>query len=564
MVLTRRVMTMTIKASPIIVASLLILLLSACPGPNSVPSFELSILNDELVMVQGDSENISVQVLRQGGFEGAISLEFQDLPSGFSAPTVTLTESQNSGQLELTSTAEPATHTLTLVATSGSMIKEATLSVTITPPPVTITNSRLEGYGNSLQVRQGAGEISLELSGENLSEISSPVIDDLDVTLEETSQTLARFTVSIPHGAELGQRDLRFTVQDELLEVENVLEISYIHAAPQGSDDSGKGTPDSPFRTLTKALSLAQGGDTISLASGEYSTASGESWTLWSHGNALPGLVPNDGLTLNVAAGVSIMGEGATTVLRGEGIGAYTVGFAPANNVSVADLLMEDFEYAVLNKHEDLSLHNVRINNSAAGLWTYEESTVNVTGDSVFSGSFVGAAALNEATLTLLGTTLNFGLFGGLFSGESVVLLDTVNASQNATGIGVLGSADLRLKKVEANENTIGMDVSGGIIRVRGSSFSHNKDFGIRVTQDMLKLDLGTASDAGNNHLQNNGSFQFLDTRPEREQPGGTVIEMSETVLGESSLDPGSYSGIFVGENKSMMITFKNNLVQVY
>jgi len=541
--------------------TLLMLLLTACPGVG--PSFELSVLNDDIDMIQGQSQLLQVQVLKEAGFNAAIKLEFQDLPSGFSSLASVVFEDENSAQLELKTNADEGDYELLLKASSGIIEKEFEVSVLVLPPPASITEVKLEDYGESLQLRQGA-EAVLELQGENLTEFSKPSLEGLTVSLESQSEDTVSLKILIPHGASLGFRNLKFDVKGNSFELDKVIEVTAIHVSPAGLDASGKGTIDLPWRSLTKALSFAKSGDTIRLAAGEYSEASGEVWPVWPHGNELPGLVANDGLSPNVSEGISIIGEDATTILRGKKVGSYSIGFVAANDVSISNLLMQDFEYAVLSSAHNLKLENVRINSSAAGLWNYASATTVVTGESVFSGSFVGAAALNQATLNLLGTTLNFGLFGGFFGEETSVILEDVKATSNVTGIAVLNDAELSLKNTEANQNTIGMDLSGGSLKVRNSSFSHNKQFGIRVTQEVQKLDLGTGSDAGNNVLQNNEVFQFLDTRPEKAQAGGTVIEMSETLLGDNSLDEGSYSGVFIGVNKSLMIAFKNNLLRVY
>ena len=56
-------------------------------------------------------------------------------------------------------------------------------------------------------------------------------------------------------------------------------------------DDAGSGLAGSPFRTLTKALSVAVDGDTVTVASGDYDVPGGESFPL---------LIPD---------GVSIVGD---------------------------------------------------------------------------------------------------------------------------------------------------------------------------------------------------------------------------------------------------------------
>jgi hypothetical protein len=78
---------------------------------------------------------------------------------------------------------------------------------------------------------------------------------------------------------------------------------------PATGKDSNSGAPTSPFKTLTKALSKARAGDTIQLAGGNYSQASGERFS------------PIAGQpTASVPSGVTIKGNtgaGLNTVLFG-------------------------------------------------------------------------------------------------------------------------------------------------------------------------------------------------------------------------------------------------------
>ncbi|MCA9836311.1 MAG: DUF1565 domain-containing protein [Trueperaceae bacterium] len=544
----------------------ILLLLAACPGPDdssTSPGFNLSILNDELELFPGETATVQIRVLRKGDFQGEITLELSSLPN-FSASLNSIAEGENASEFDLSTSADPGTYTFTLKASSGQISESASLAVTVLTAPVTVEQVSIAGYEDSLQIRQGAGEIMLELTGSDLDKLSEPKLGDLALTLANQSKSAVQLAANIPHGLETGSYTLSFLASGQVLELDQQIVITPLYVSPDGNDKTGKGTTDLPFRSLSFALKQADSGDRIQLAAGEYSTAANEVWPVWTHEGILPGGVANDGLNANVPEGVSIQGEGATTILKGEGIGSQTLGLVFAGNAQLANVLLQDFEYALLARAGILMIENTRINSSAGGLWAYGTSTVTVSGESEFSGSVMGVGALNEATVNLLGTQLSFGLFGLGASENAKLLLESVKVFNNAAGIGVLGQANVRLEGVEAFDNGTGMSLSGGIVRVRDSSFNNNQEFGIRVLEGLQKLDLGTSADAGNNELNGNGTFQFLDARPARAQPGGVVIEMSHTKLSSAQLTPGLYAGIYSGTNKTLMIAFKNNLVQVY
>ena len=60
----------------------------------------------------------------------------------------------------------------------------------------------------------------------------------------------------------------------------STLSADTIYVSGTGSDSDGTGTSGSPYRSITKALSLAQNGTTIEVSDGEYTAASGESFPL--------------------------------------------------------------------------------------------------------------------------------------------------------------------------------------------------------------------------------------------------------------------------------------------
>ena len=131
------------------------------------------------------------------------------------------------------------------------------------------------------QFRQGTGDVVLDVDGTNLDRVTAFRLGDL-TTVELPGRTATRLslTASVPHGAPLGPKDLVLTGPGGDTVTSAALVVTPVTAGPGGNDDAGRGTTDAPVRTLTRALALAQTGDTVRLLDGTYDAAHGEQWPL--------------------------------------------------------------------------------------------------------------------------------------------------------------------------------------------------------------------------------------------------------------------------------------------
>ena len=129
------------------------------------------------------------------------------------------------------------------------------------------------------QIRQGAGDVVLDVDGSNLDRVTAFRLGDL-TTVELPGRTATRLslTASVPHGAPPGPKDLVLTGPGGDTVTSAALVVTAVTAGPGGNDDAGRGTTDAPLRTLTRALTLAQTGDTVRLLDGTYDAAHGEQW----------------------------------------------------------------------------------------------------------------------------------------------------------------------------------------------------------------------------------------------------------------------------------------------
>ena len=151
----------------------------------------------------------------------------------------------------------------------------------LTPLLVHDSSVTLEDFSGSLQVSQGHGEVVLNIQGFELSGLKRAVLvsqqsifgsrsngqkaTSYELKILEQTEKSARLQALIPHGSPLGAYDLKLNASKPIT-VMKVLTITPIISSPSGDDLTGKGTPDNPFRSLTRAVSVAQKGDFIKLS----------------------------------------------------------------------------------------------------------------------------------------------------------------------------------------------------------------------------------------------------------------------------------------------------------
>ncbi|MCC6807731.1 MAG: DUF1565 domain-containing protein [Deltaproteobacteria bacterium] len=175
--------------------------------------------------------------------------------------------------------------------------------------------------GTGVAVRQGFGSVNFVLTGTHLAAVSAVAINPMTpmsgaayVTgiLVSDPQTIV-VTVYVGHGVSYGNYALSATHPLGMVNVANALAVSRIIVDPAGNDGTGRGVPLAPFRSLTHALTLASGYDTIYLNPGTYSAAAtGEVWpTCAAYPCATAGNVLGDiSITSNPAEPAIISGSG--------------------------------------------------------------------------------------------------------------------------------------------------------------------------------------------------------------------------------------------------------------
>jgi len=190
---------------------------------------------------------------------------------------------------------------------------------------------------------------------------------------------------------------------------------------PTAGSDANKGTQNKPFRTLFKALTTAQPGDTVNLGPGVYSQATnGEQFGTTSQ-------------PIPVASGLTIVGalENGLPASTLQSTGSE-VGLSLQANTTVKNLNLSGFDRAITTVQGQHSLSNLSLTGNAQGIWVGNFSQTTL------AASTISLSA--AATGVLVPRTGQFTMDGGSISGRAL------NCATGATGLSVLGSGQATLK----------------------------------------------------------------------------------------------------------------------
>jgi hypothetical protein len=587
--------------------SMLVLVLAACGGsPATVPGFSLEMASSSLSVAQGTNGQVKITVKRTGNFSGDVSLALTGAPAGvtpsFSANPVA---SETMLTLDVADSVSAGGHSLVLIANAGEMSKTATMALNVTVPPAKVDTATILNNDGSLQVRQGHGNIFVEISGKGLSNISIAKLGDLPGTAQTNNDISAVLRFTIPAGAVLGPQTLSVTSEKGVATKTNAVTITGITAGPSGDDTGGKGTPDDPYKTLVKALSVSGDNDTVVLLDGIYN----EAWPV------------------NVPANRTVKGTSTTgTKLQGSGVN----GLQFFGKASVSDFSMTGFNIALHTVTATFGAERVSVKSSTAGL-LLQGDAVGTVNDSQFDENNIGIYVLNTAKLTLNNSSVsrntNIGMYAAQDSevsvsnshfdsntaygvgatNNAVLTMSSSTASQNNIGLFAANDADVTLTNSSFNQNTqygiqaannatlamtggtasenaagiflentgqsvvdgvtidgstgmfgFGYNVSSGGLKVRNTTITDGAGHGFAVGSSPSTVDLGTAGDLGNNSFTGNANFQLYDVRPALAVANGTVITAFGTEL--SGLEP--TGGIKTGV--AQQISGANNLWRIH
>lgn len=497
------------------------------PPPPAVGSFSLSTL-ETLTLKRGKGANLTV-LLARNSFPHQVSLTLKSAPAGVGSDLPKVSAGNEVG-LTLAVTAEAAlgTHDLVFEAAGNGVTKSATLKLTVeaADPPAphpspTIDLVRLEGFGGGKQVRQGQGNVVLVVEGRNLSSVTAATLErkegavgvsalavTLPVSILSKTNTALRLQATVAHGAPIGDYDIGI-VNGAVTKADAVMTVTAIRVAPTGNDATGRGTSESPFRSLTKAVSVATSADQILLRQGDYNIANGEIFPINVAGMNIQG----QGKQNTVLSGVG----GNSDCLQVVGVGADT---------RIANLQVHACEEEGIQLEDGTTvLDRVALQeNKANGLRLTGTAQVTILESDFYLNTTNGISAQNSAQIVFEGNPQS----------------TTVNNGQS--GIQLITGAKLSGRRLLANGNTLGLRLTGSQVTValQESTLAQNTSHGIWV-QNAQEVQLQSVSvlNSGSRgiYVNGNASLELRGVEIAHSGGDGINVDASASKLVELRLD---------------------------
>ena len=186
---------------------LLALILAACPAvvptPAPTPDFAISSAPASISLAQGSSGNLTINLERQNGFADAVAITLTSPPTGLGAASLNIPAGSSTGVLNLTAAAALALgdSTVTINASSGSLLHTSSLALTVTALPVNNTpDFSFTITPSSLDLSQdGSGSVTVNLT--RLNGFGDPVTFSLSNPIAGVS---AAVPLTIPSGSNAG------------------------------------------------------------------------------------------------------------------------------------------------------------------------------------------------------------------------------------------------------------------------------------------------------------------------------------------------------------------------
>jgi hypothetical protein len=331
------------------------------------PDYTVSADQTALTIAAGNSATLNVTIVRVGGFADAVDVTFADLPAGVTASPATIAAGDTSVGVTISVDAAAATGTfgnITLHAVSGAADKSLPLSLKINPAVANITaaipiNAGDDGASPFTDFRQGYTNVRIKITGAGVAGVGVAGIR-LGTLVPVSVQDKAGYTVAafdLPHGESLGGKDISVTNVSGTGTAAGVLTVTPIAVSNVGTDAgvgaTGRGTPSSPFRTIAKANTVSDSGDTIQLLTNTHSTET---------------------YPVVLKAGTSLEGVPG-------GAAGTTLPVIYKNNAA-ADCSISVTDAASISK---VRLSNCPVEKNGAGLLTVNDVQANSTGDVGFT-----------------------------------------------------------------------------------------------------------------------------------------------------------------------------------
>ena len=559
------------------------------PDEPEVGSFSVTTL--ETISIQKGQAKALPFAIARNNFEDEINFGLKSAPEGVSANlpqstaednllatlTVANEEGLAAGDYELEFEASAAG----LSKTVAVNVKIEAKAVPEAPKPE-VFSLQIKDNDSSRQLRQGHGEFVIGITGKHLEGITAAHLEKavhaaittlstetIELGIEKHTDNEMTLVGSIPYGQTQGFYEVVFTTTKSVSANEAII-VTPITASPSGNDATGRGTPDAPFRSLSKAVSVAGPNDIIELEDGSYNLANGEQFPIDVSGKLIIG-ESSDGTILNGFGSAS-----ACLVTFGKGVELHNLtirecgeagiqasnGVSKLLNVDVTQnathgmLVANSAKVTVLkSKFSDNQSSGIRAEDNAKLMFTGEEgSALYLNGESgillldnaqleghklVATGNNTGLLVNGENTIVDLSDSdifenIAFGVFVG--NNQQTSLHQVRLEGNTSHGLVVLGNTNLDFIESKTYDNghsgihvfvdsgeVAALNVIDSVIDQNGGVeilfHSHDKDSTLFMRDSEIK-------DSGSKGLFLTGGSEFIDlgTIP---NPGGNIISDS-------------------------------------
>ena len=265
--------------------------------------------------------------------------------------------------------------------------------------------------------------------------------------------------------------------------------IIYVNSAT-GKDTAGNGTTESPYKTITFALSKATAGTVVQVAPGNYSKDSGETFPL----------VLNSGVTLqgdesNKGAGVVVVGGGYytsrtfarqdITLLANNGTIITGLTFTNPNSRGTA-VWVESSNPVIKN--------STFINSIREGIFVTGTGNPQIENNIFLKNKGNGISVTKSAQGVIRGNLFQDTGFGVAIGGSSTPLLEGNNITQNTDGLFISETAKPILRK-----NAIRGNKRDGIVATIGAvpDLGTSENPGGNLIRDNARYDVNNATKTG-------------------------------------------------------------------
>lgn len=284
-----------------------------------------------------------------------------------------------------------------------------------------------------------------------------------------------------------------------LIAQETRIENSIIYVDSQTGNDSDGGTRNTPLKTITQALKVAEPNTVISLAPGNYNEATGETFPL----------IIKSNVTLEGVPG----GQGQSVVI--EGGGAFISPTAAEQSVTIAAIEDAGAITGVTVTNPDSRGH---------GLWI-ESANPSVSYNSFIRNGNTGLSVNGNSKPIISNNYFNSnGGNGLLIYGTSTPQIKDNLFDTTGFGVSIVQNAAPILENNTFEGNRIGIILEGDSQAIlRNNTIINSLEYGL-VAIAQSKVDLGTSTQLGNNVFRSNKEIDIQNITANTISATGTEI----------------------------------------